>query len=228
MRSQHDLLQPGLEVLGPRPRRRQADAVVEQAAAPDLRRVPPPVEVDGADHGLHGVGQDRRLGPPSRHVLAPTEQQRGAEVELQGHLGQHRRVDHGGAHLGQSPFGHLGIGPVAVLGHHQPEHGVTEELESLVRRDPARLGAPGSVRQRLDEQARVGEVLPQTADQRGSGDLGGQPCRRRRRRHCDPSGPRPKTPGPGGRRWRPARRARRRPDRRVRRPSQAVPSLATT
>ncbi len=127
---------------------------------------PTPVEVDRPDDGLDGVGEDRRLAPTPRHVLTPTEQQGGAEVEVDGHLGQHGRVHHGGAHLGQGALGHLGIGPVAVFGHDQAEHGVAQELEALVGRDSAGFGAPRAVRQGLDEEGLVFELPLETQRQR--------------------------------------------------------------
>ena len=37
------------------------------------------------------------------------------------------------AHLGQLALGQVGVAPVDVVGHDQPEHGVAEELEPLVR-----------------------------------------------------------------------------------------------
>jgi len=47
-----------------------------------------------------------------------------------------------------------------VLGHHQPEHGVAQELEALVGRPIPLLGAPRAVGQRLFEQGRIGEAVP--------------------------------------------------------------------
>ncbi len=57
------LLQLGLVVVAAGTLGRPLDAVAEQAEHEALRRRPALVEVDGADDGLDGVGQDRRLGP---------------------------------------------------------------------------------------------------------------------------------------------------------------------
>ena len=185
---------------------------------------PAAVEVDGPDDRLDGVGEDRRLAPAPRDVLAPPEQQGVAEVELHGHLGQHAGVDHRGTHLGEGALGHVGVGAVAVLGHDEAEHGVTEELEALVGGDAARLRAPGAVRQGLDEEAVVAEIPPEAPRQLAvvPGGAG--------RRVVAPTAPanRLGSPEAAGEPWRPAQRPRRRPERRGPRSSQPVPSLATT
>jgi hypothetical protein len=60
-----------------------------------------------------------------------------------------------------------------VVGDHQPQHGVAQELEPLVRL-AAVLGAEGAVAQGEGEEAFVGEDVPQTFDEcRGLG-LGGK------------------------------------------------------
>ncbi len=66
--AQHDLLQAGLEVLGPGPGRRQLDPVVEQAQDHPRGHVPPPVEIDGADDGFRRRwrGSTPCSGPPTR------------------------------------------------------------------------------------------------------------------------------------------------------------------
>ena len=97
--------------------------------------------------------------------------------------------------LARAPFGHLGIGPVAVLGHHQPEHGVAQELEALVGRDAPGLRAPRSVRQRLDEQAGVAELPAETASRGPSGPAPGERDVRTRRRAA--AGAASEGPGPG-------------------------------
>ena len=51
------------------------------------------------------------------------------------------------------------MGPVGVLGHHQAQHGVAQELQALVGRRPALLGAPRPVGHGLVQQARVPEPV---------------------------------------------------------------------
>src|SRR5438105_12774567 len=53
-----ELLEAGLVVLAARAGCRFGDALAEQREDELMRRSPAPVEVDRADHGLHGVGQD--------------------------------------------------------------------------------------------------------------------------------------------------------------------------
>ena len=56
------------------------------------------------------------------------------------------------------PSGRCGKVFEHVVGHDEPEHGVAEELEAFVRLDFAVLRAPRPVRERAEEQRRVGEV----------------------------------------------------------------------
>src|SRR5690349_3395182 len=60
-RARRQLLELRLEVVVPRPRRRLADVGVEQPEDDRARRLDPAVQVDGAEDGLHGVGEDRGL-----------------------------------------------------------------------------------------------------------------------------------------------------------------------
>ena len=46
------------------------------------RRIEATVEIDGGDHRLHGVAEQRQLPPPAGQHLRATEPQRRAEVEL--------------------------------------------------------------------------------------------------------------------------------------------------
>src|SRR5207237_6924608 len=127
-----ELLEAGLVVLAARPGCRFGDALAEQREDELVGRIPAPVEVDGADHGLHGVGEDRRLLPPARRVLALAEGQGRPDAEIAGQVGQHAGVDHRCPNLGQLAFGQAGEGAKEVIGHDQAEHGVAQELEALV------------------------------------------------------------------------------------------------
>jgi hypothetical protein len=67
-----------------------------------------------------------------------------------------------------------------VLGDHEPEHRVTEELEALVRLGAGVLGAPRPVREGALQQSRVVERVPEPIDQRrvgvGGDQLSSRPC----------------------------------------------------
>ncbi len=69
---------------------------------------------------------------PPDCVLALAEQQRVAELELGGHLGQRGRAHDRRPHLGQLALGQSRVGAEDVVGDDQAEHGVAEELEPLV------------------------------------------------------------------------------------------------
>src|SRR6516165_597122 len=97
------LLQPALvvEVVGflARP----GDVLAELAQDERLGGIPARIEVDRAEDGLEGVGQDGRLGAPARTLFAAAEQEDLAHAQAARHLGQHPGVDHRRAHLRQLP-----------------------------------------------------------------------------------------------------------------------------
>ena len=57
--------------------------------------------------------------------------------------------------LGQLALGQVGVLPVQTISDHDTEHGVAEELETLVGRQPTVLVSVGTVGQRKDEQLGV-------------------------------------------------------------------------
>src|SRR5262245_588742 len=123
-------------------------------------RVPPAVQVDGGDDRLHGVGEDRRLVAPAGRLLSLPEQQRPAQPHLAGHVGEHLTVDDRGAQLRQLPLGHVGVLAEHVVGDDEPEDGVSEELEPLVRQRVGMLGAVRAMRQRPVDQHGVTKLEP--------------------------------------------------------------------
>jgi len=59
------------------------------------------VQVNGSDHGLEGVGQNRLLVGPSAGHLAPAQTQGTTEADAAGRLGQCRSAHHRSTDLGQ-------------------------------------------------------------------------------------------------------------------------------
>src|SRR5215218_6034442 len=116
------------------------------------------VEVDGAEQGLEGVGQDGGLVPAARQLLAPAQAHGVADPELAGHLGEHVHVDRGRPQLGQLPLGQVGEGAVDDVGDDQAEHGVAEELEALVGGQAAVLVGVGAVGEGPDVQLLAAEA----------------------------------------------------------------------
>ena len=125
----------------------------------------PRAEVDRADHGLDGVGQDRRLVATAGGLLAATELDVLAEADHAGDLGERAGVDDGGAELGQPALGEVGVEQVERLGDDDAEHGVAEELEALVGRQPAVLVGVRAVRQGAVEQLGVEVRIPERTTQ---------------------------------------------------------------
>jgi hypothetical protein len=61
----------------------------------------------------------------------------------------------------------LGVGAVQVVGHHQAEDGVAQELEPLVGLLAARLGAPGTMDEGPSQEEAVSPRQAQPRGQRG-------------------------------------------------------------
>ena len=117
-------------------------------------------------HRLEGVGQDRRLHPPARGVLALAEQQAVAELDRQRHLGQRAGVHDRLAQVGELPLGQLLVAAVDEVGDDPAEHGVAQELEPLVGRVAGVLRAPRAVGQGLVQQCRLLELVADPLRQR--------------------------------------------------------------
>src|SRR6266540_1061690 len=130
----------------------------EQALDQPPRRREPGVEVHRAQHGFHRVGQDARLEAAARELLAPAQQDELADAEVAGQLRE------------------LPEGPV---GHHQPQHGVPQELQALVRDLEAVLERERAMRQGRPGQGVVVEPNLQGALQRAHVSGGGAVLGRR-------------------------------------------------
>jgi hypothetical protein len=92
--------------------------------------VPAAVDVDGTDDRLEGVGEDRALVAPPESSPLPSEQ-RGAEVELGATSARVTALTTPDRSFAIA-LGQVGVGVEDVVGHHETEHRITEELEALV------------------------------------------------------------------------------------------------
>ena len=160
-----EFLQAGFVVAG--------ESAVEDLVDPRLEQVQhecrgcadATIEVDPADDCFHPIGEDGRLVTPAGGLLALAERQCGAELHGSGDLGERGRAHQLGPMPGEHALTRVGRCPEQVIGHDEPEHGVSEELEALIRRDSAVLGTPRSVAKREIEPRRVGEpVAEQTTE----------------------------------------------------------------
>src|SRR5207248_1226887 len=150
------------------------------------------------------VGEQALLLASAGPVLAAPEQQQRSEVEIAGHLRERIGIDEARADARQIALGRVGKALVAADGDREPENGVAEELEALVRsgdlaREPAlvdvaavpqrlqrdfRPERSGRKPQPLFEQGdalRVGEAIRDQAFSRAAND----------RLRCAPPPPRP-------------------------------------
>src|SRR5437588_8423159 len=97
------------------------DPRMEEALDHLARDVDPPVEIHRAEHRLHRVGEDARLVPSARELLASAEKDRLAQAELLCHLREHGHVHHGRAELRELALGEVRVRPVGEVGDDQAE-----------------------------------------------------------------------------------------------------------
>ena len=110
------------------------------------------VEVHGADDRLGAVGEDGVLVGAAGCGLAAPEPDSRTELDPTGGIGEGAGVDQRGPTLGEHAFGQRRVGVVEPLGDGELQHGIAEELETLVRRDAPVLAAPRSVAKGRVEQ----------------------------------------------------------------------------
>jgi hypothetical protein len=92
----------------------------------------PTVGVDGSEHRLEDVCEDRRLLPSPRPFLAPSESHPVVEPELLRAVGQRPAVDHLGPHLRKGTFVGGFVCRHENFRDEEVEHRIPEKLESLV------------------------------------------------------------------------------------------------
>src|SRR5215218_4559853 len=155
------LLERGLVVESRPPPGGLHHPVLEQPAHQRGRPRQALVQVDGPEHGLEGVGQDRGLVAAARQLLTPAQAHGLADAELAGHLGEHVHVHRGRPQLGQLALGQVGEGPVDDVGHDQAEDGVAQELQALVGGQAAVLVGVAAVREGPDVQLLTAEADPE-------------------------------------------------------------------
>jgi len=119
------------------------------------RRIDAVLQENRTDHGFHGVGEDRGFVTASGALLAATQMNDCAEVELAGDVGQCPGVDDGGTQLGQLTFGQIRIRDEEVLSHNQTEHRVTEKLQTFIGGQATLFVRVRTMRQGAVEQLRI-------------------------------------------------------------------------
>ena len=148
----HELVQPALGILFAAAVEPIDDESQHQVAG----RVEAAVEVDGADHGLHGVGQDRRLarGRPTASSPLPSSRTE-PRSSSSGHLGQRGGTARPTART-------LASSPSGMPGNVRKTWSVTTSPSTASPRNSSRslesyagvLGAPGAVGQGARRGAR--------------------------------------------------------------------------
>ena len=100
--------------------------------------------------------------PLPRYIAAPRPTRRAMSASAGADTSSER-------HWASTPSLRVGRRVEQVVGDHQAEDGVTEELEPFVRREPAVLGAPGPVAERQVQERVVGEAVAQVLTERVAG-----------------------------------------------------------
>ena len=95
------------------------------------------------------------LSRPSGALLAATQVDDCAQIELAGDVGQRPGVDNSRTQLGELALGEIRIGDEKVLGHDQPKDRVTEEFQTLVGGEATLLVRVRPVCQGAIEQLRI-------------------------------------------------------------------------
>ena len=176
------LLQQGLVVLLVPVLAHLVDLGHEQALHELARRQEPRVEVVGADDGLERVGEDGLLAAAPGVLLAAADEDVVVDAQPPGDLRQAGLAHDEALDPRQLALGLADQLFVEVLGHHEAEHGVAEELEALVVRDGgAGLVRPGPVRERLVQALQLAEL-----DARRAAGRAGAPAGAPRPRSCRP------------------------------------------
>ena len=165
-----DLLQARLPVQARTAGRDVGDEAVEEVVHEAPGGVDAVLQEHGPDQRLHRVGEDRGLVPPAGGLLAPPEVDERPEVEAARDLREGARVDDRSPQLGELTLRQVGEGREEVLGDHQSEDGVTEELEAFVRGQPTLLVRVRAVRERPFEQHGLDDE-PELVQQRAGGQL---------------------------------------------------------
>ena len=85
------------------------------------------VEKEGADDGLHGVGEDGAFAAQAAAVFAAAEAQVIAEPDGRGNLGHVLAADQLGADAGQFAFMPFGMEEEEGFADDEAEHGIARE-----------------------------------------------------------------------------------------------------
>src|SRR6185295_1683283 len=163
-----DLLEARLGVEGEEMGR--AGRPFEHGADRRARRLEPAVQVDRAEDGLERVGEQGRLRPASRALLADAELELFAELQAL-RIGRQDRAAHElGLELREVSFGHAGMALVEPLDGDEREHRVAQELEPfVVLLAPLMFVGGGSVGHREVEQLGPLELVAEAFLERGKG-----------------------------------------------------------
>ncbi len=126
-----------------------------------LRRLETRIEIDGRDHRLHRVAEQRILAPPARHHLGPPQLQHVTQPHLARHVCTGFLAHQGVIARSEAAFGGVGIGGQQRLGHDEAQHTVAQKFQPLIVR-PGRPGERG-MGDRTQQQLRIAELMPEAA-----------------------------------------------------------------
>lgn len=157
-----EFLESRLVVLPSGPLGTEGDVVDHQIQHELLGRLPAGVDENGTEKSLQRVGQDRFFLAAAGLILALAEQQMVTDVDSSADVSERRGVDDRSPQFGELPLGKVGVVVVDEVGDSQPENGVAQELEALIRFGDVILGAIAPMCEREDEKRRVLELVAES------------------------------------------------------------------
>ena len=104
-----------------------------------LHRLQTSIQVDRPEHGLEETGQDGVLLGATTAPLRAAEANVVAEFQAARLGGEHHRIDEAGARPGEIALRPFRVRLVEESRNGQIQHGVSQELETLVRHDFRRV-----------------------------------------------------------------------------------------
>jgi hypothetical protein len=149
-------LQTGFRILERLARLQLRQRRAQQVQHPLAADLDAGVQIDGADQGLEGVGQDGGPAMTAGLALAGAQFQEFAQTQPVGGHGQRLAADHARAQARELALGGLRETLRERLGNHESEQGITQELQALVVLTPRTAVGQGAA-----QQARVGETVAQ-------------------------------------------------------------------
>ena len=121
------------------------------------------VQINGRQHGLHGVGQHGRAFAPAGDLAPMIHAQVAAQLQVPRHGAQRFLAHHARAQKRHAPLLLLGVGGKDDIAHGQLQHRIAQELQPLIVFSPA-----GGVGERQAQKRGIMKMILQRFFKMGS------------------------------------------------------------